>query len=155
MTFLKQMFIGLGFRHLISRSSLRLPRSLFVVFTVLLLVLAAIAQRPPVAATPRAERAAPSWLADAESLLASGRIREAKQKTEEELRAHPSSMDGYNLLGIICSQEKDYACAEGAFDRALKLDPASAETHNNLGNLLVTEGKPELAEKEFPPPYFS
>ncbi len=58
-------------------------------------------------------------------------------------------MEGYNLLGIVYSSEKDYDNALEAFQHALKLDPNSARTHNNLGNLYVAQEKFDLAEKEF------
>jgi tetratricopeptide (TPR) repeat protein len=95
---------------------------------------------------------APSDLAafaEAESLLRQGSIAEAKQKIQEQLALHPTSVAGYNLLGIAYSSEKDYANALDAFQRALKLSPNSIKTHNNLGNLYVAENEPELAEKEF------
>jgi tetratricopeptide (TPR) repeat protein len=87
-------------------------------------------------------------LTDAEQLLAQGRLPEARQIVEEILKRRPTA-EGYNLLGIICSSEKDYADALEAFERALKLNPSSAKTHNNLANLYAAEGKPELAEPEF------
>ncbi len=58
-------------------------------------------------------------------------------------------MEGYNLLGIVCTGEKDYDRALDAFQQALKLAPDSTKTHNNLGNLYVTQQKLDLAEKEF------
>jgi tetratricopeptide (TPR) repeat protein len=143
------MFIGPRFRRVTGKCSFRLRYLVPALVAGFFIVPVAPAQREPSGSEAQAHRGRPSPFADAESLLASGRIQEAKAKAEEELRAHPASVDGYNLLGIICSQSKDYACAEGAFDRALRLDPASTQTHNNRGNLLVGEGKPELAEKEF------
>ena len=58
-------------------------------------------------------------------------------------------MEGYNLLGIIYSSEKDFANALDAFQHALKLDPNSTRTQNNLGNVYVAQEKFDLAEKEF------
>src|SRR5262249_17303095 len=78
-----------------------------------------------------------------------GQMEAAKQKLEVELQGDPSSVEGYNLLGIIYSDEKDYANALRAFQYALKLDPGSKRTRNNLGNAYVAEGKLDLAEKEF------
>jgi tetratricopeptide (TPR) repeat protein len=143
------MCIGSRFKRVIGHRSFR-PRYLVAVLTTLFFIAGmAPAQRERSGSEAQADRGAASAFADAESLLSSGRIQEAKEKVQEELRAHPSSVDGYNLLGIVCTQSKDYACAESAFDRALKLDPASTHTRNNRGNLLVGEGKPALAEKEF------
>jgi tetratricopeptide (TPR) repeat protein len=88
-------------------------------------------------------------LLEAEELLRQGSIDEAKKKVQEELQQNPSSVDGYNLLGIIYSDEKDDANALQAFQQALKLDPNSTRALNNLGNLYVTEKKLDQAEKEF------
>ena len=88
-------------------------------------------------------------LKEAEELLRQGSIDEAKNKIQEELQRNPSSVEGYNLLGIVFSDQKDYADALQAFQQALKLDPESARTRNNLGNLYVTQAKLDLAEQEF------
>ena len=53
------------------------------------------------------------------------------------------------MLGIIYSDQKEYANALEAFQHALKLDTHSTRTRNNLGNVYVAERKPDLAEKEF------
>ena len=71
----------------------------------------------------------------------------AKQKIEEQLTLDPSSVEGYNLLGIVYSSEKDYDNALKSFQHALTLDPNSIRTHNNLGNVYVAQEKFDLAEK--------
>ncbi|MGH9501275.1 MAG: tetratricopeptide repeat protein [Terriglobales bacterium] len=86
---------------------------------------------------------------EAQTLLRQGSIAEAKQKIEEQLKLNPTSVEGYNLLGIVYSAEKDYDNAMEAFQHALKLDPDSTRTHNNLGNVYVAEEKFEPAEQEF------
>ena len=86
---------------------------------------------------------------EAEALLRQGATEEAKRQIQEQLALHPTSVAGYNLLGIAYSSEKNYPGAVEAFEHALKLSPNSIKTHNNLGNLYVGENKPELAEKEF------
>ena len=70
--------------------------------------------------------------AKAESLLQQGSMEEARNETLEQIKLHPSSADGYKLLGIIYSQKKDYTNALNAFQHALSLDPKSAGLHNNL-----------------------
>jgi tetratricopeptide (TPR) repeat protein len=92
---------------------------------------------------------APSPFAEAQELLSQGSIDEAKQKIQEQLTLRPKSIEGYNLLGIAFSAQKDYANALDAFQRALKIDPNSTKTHNNLGNLYVAQGKLDLAQAEF------
>ena len=88
-------------------------------------------------------------LHEAEELLRQGSIAEAKIKIQDELQQNPSNVDGYNLLGIVFSDEKDYANALQSFQQALKLDSNSTRTHNNIGNLYVAQEKLDLAEKEF------
>jgi tetratricopeptide (TPR) repeat protein len=90
-----------------------------------------------------------SHFPEVEELLRQGLIEQAKEKIQEELQRNSSSVEAYNLLGIIYSDQKDYANALEAFQHALKLDPNSTRTRNNLGNVYVAEEKPDLAEKEF------
>ncbi len=85
---------------------------------------------------------------EAETLLQQGSVDEAKKKIQEQLALNPS-VEGYNLLGIVYSSEKDYAKALEAFQHALKIDPNSTKTCNNLGNLYVAQERLDLAEKEF------
>ena len=106
-------------------------------------------QAHPVQNTARPASKAASPFLEAETLLRQGSIAEAKVKIEEQLKLNPSSVEGYNLLGIACGSEKDYDHALEAFQHALKLDPNSARTHNNLGNVYVAQEKFDLAEKEF------
>jgi tetratricopeptide (TPR) repeat protein len=84
-----------------------------------------------------------------EALVQQGHLEEAKAKIQQELQRNPSSVDGYNLLGIIESDQQDYSGALEAFEHALKLAPNSAKTRNNLGNVYVAQKKIDLAEKEF------
>src|SRR5580692_1470037 len=88
-------------------------------------------------------------LQEAEELLRQGSIAEAKKKIQDELQRNPSSVDAYTLLGIVNTDEKEYANALQSFQQALKLDPNSTRARNNLGNLYVAQNKLDLAEKEF------
>ena len=90
-----------------------------------------------------------SELAQAQALLQQGRTADAKSSVLGYLRLHPSSVEAYNLLGIICGTAHDYEGALDAFQRALKLNPSSTKSHNNLANLYAAAGKFDLAEKEF------
>ncbi len=86
---------------------------------------------------------------EAEALVQQGRLHEAKTATEQGLQSHPSSVEGYNLLGIIDADQQDYSRAIEAFQRALKLSPHSIKSHNNLGDVYVALKRFDLAEKEF------
>ena len=88
-------------------------------------------------------------LQQAEALMQQGKLDQAKAKVQEELAQHPSSVEGYNLLGIILSSQQDYDGAIAAFQQALNVAPNSTKTHVNLGNVYVAEKKFDLAEKEF------
>jgi tetratricopeptide (TPR) repeat protein len=122
---------------------------LAVMFISILAAACAAQQSAPSRSTSRPVSSAPSPFLEAETLLRQGSVEEAKQKIEEQLKLNPSSVEGYNLLGIVYSAEKDYAHALEAFQHALLLDPNSTRTHNNLGNVYVAQEKFDLAEKEF------
>jgi tetratricopeptide (TPR) repeat protein len=86
---------------------------------------------------------------EAQTLLEQHRPHEARTAALEALRRHPSSVDGYNLLGIIDSNLKDFPDALQAFGKALQMAPNSVKTHNNLGGLYISVGQLGDAEKEF------
>jgi tetratricopeptide (TPR) repeat protein len=90
-----------------------------------------------------------SPFADAQALVHQGRFEEAKDKILEELKKNPSSAEGYILLGLACTQIKNYDEAFDAFQHALKLNPRLVKIHNNLGNLYIAQEKLDLAEAEF------
>src|SRR5690348_4642362 len=48
---------------------------------------------------------------EVKELLRQGLTEKAKEKIQEELQQNPSSVEGYNLLGIIYIGQKDYAKA--------------------------------------------
>ena len=73
----------------------------------------------------------PSPFLEAETLLQQGSIDEAKKKIQEQLAIKPS-VEGYNLLGIVYSSQKDYDNALDSFQHALKIDPNSTKTATTL-----------------------
>ena len=129
----------------------RLRGIAFLTLTVILVFVRGYAAQQPTNSRSHARPAAtaPSPFLEAETLLRQGSIDEAKKKIQEQLALNPSSVEGYNLLGIVYSTEKDYTNALKAFQQALKLDPNSTKTRNNLGNAYVAQNKIELGEKEF------
>ncbi|MGH9538905.1 MAG: tetratricopeptide repeat protein, partial [Terriglobales bacterium] len=125
-------------------------RGILALTLLSVLALQVVAQRPPSSRDkPATAGKAPSAFAEAKTLLNQGSIEEAKKEVQEQLALNPSSVEGYNLLGIIYSAEKNYPAALDAYQHALKVDPNSTSTHNNLGNLRVNEGRLDLAEQEF------
>ncbi len=98
---------------------------------------------------PPASQKSDSRYLQAESLLQQGRLEEAKQEIQAQLAQDPKSVEGYNLLGIVFTNQKDFANALDAFQRALKLNPSSARSRVNLGNLYLSWQNTDLAENEF------
>ncbi|HEY3625500.1 MAG TPA: tetratricopeptide repeat protein [Terracidiphilus sp.] len=99
----------------------------------------AIAQKGPV----------PGRFSNIESLIQQRRFAEAKTAVLDELKHHPASVEGYNLLGIIATNQRDYAGAIASLQKALQLNPRSTRTHNNLGNVYVAQQQAVPAENEF------
>ena len=119
---------------------LRRATGALALFLAFLFPIACVAQRP--------SSRTPASLQQEEALVHQGRLEEAKAMTLDELQ-HSPSVEGYNLLGIIESEEHDYPNALDAFHKALKLAPNSTKTHNNLGNVYLADKQLGLAEKEF------
>jgi tetratricopeptide (TPR) repeat protein len=109
---------------------------------LLLSATTSLAQQKP-AQTP------PAVFQQEQELLRQGHLEEAKSAMLEELKRNPSSVDGYNLLGIIEADAQNYSGALEAFQKALRMDPHSTKTLNNLGNVYVAQKMPDLAVKEF------
>lgn len=117
------------------------------VFRVAILAIALPAPLPAQAG-PRKTLSSDAQLAEAEKLLGEGRLHQAEQAVEDEIKQKPT-VAGYNLLGLIEIDQKNLPGALAAFANALKLDPGSLKTHNNLANFYLADGKPELAEQQF------
>ena len=83
----------------------------------------------------------------AEALIEKGEFAQAAAIIQRQLEQNPTSVEGYNLLGIAYTDAKDFTRANEAFQQALKLAPNSARIHNNLGNLYVAQNKLDLAER--------
>jgi tetratricopeptide (TPR) repeat protein len=86
---------------------------------------------------------------EAEVLIQQHRLNEAKTMVLDQLERHPSSVEGYNLLGIILSDQQDFSGAVASFQKALLISPNSTKTHVNLGNVYVAGKQFDAAEKEF------
>jgi tetratricopeptide (TPR) repeat protein len=91
----------------------------------------------------------PSPFADAEVLLQQGKLEEARATLEQEIQKNPSSAEGYGLLGLVYTAEKNYSDALNAFNQGLKINPRSTGIRNDLGNLYAMQGSLDQAEKEF------
>jgi tetratricopeptide (TPR) repeat protein len=112
------------------------------------LILGGLGSVRSLSAAPQKPAASPAFR-EIESLIEEHRFAEAKTETLDQLERQPTSVEGYNLLGIIETDQHDYEAALASFQKALRLSPNSTKTHNNLGNLYVAEKNADLAEKEF------
>ncbi len=124
------------------RSFMHSPR----VATILRFSVMALIAIPCAAPTPAQQPN--TELQKIETLLHQGHLDEARAMALDTLSQHPSA-DGFNLLGVIESQQKDDTGALAAFHNALQLAPRSVAAHTNIGNVYLTEKKFDLAEKEF------
>lgn len=95
-----------------------------------------------------AQQTATSPLHEAETLLAEHRLAEARTEALEQVKMHPT-VDAYNLAGIIESSQQDYQAAIDSFNHALRLNPRSTKTLNNLGNAYAAQKEWGLAQSEF------
>ena len=84
-----------------------------------------------------------------QTLVHQGHLEEARTMTLDTLSQHPSA-DGFNLLGVIESQQQDDAAALAAFRNALQLAPRSVAAHTNIGNVYLTEKKFDLGREGIP-----
>jgi tetratricopeptide (TPR) repeat protein len=97
----------------------------------------------------QAQQKASTSFQQVEVLMQQGHLDEAKAAVLQQLQRDPGSVEGYNLLGIIESDQRDYANAATAFQKAIQLAPNSTKSHVNLGNFYISQNKIDLAEKEF------
>jgi protein O-GlcNAc transferase len=51
----------------------------------------------------------------------------------------PDSPDGWNLLGVVAAQQKQYLTARECIQRAIAINPRTASFHSNLGNVYLEQ----------------
>jgi type IV pilus assembly protein PilF len=61
----------------------------------------------------------------------------------------PSYALAYNGLGLVHAALGDKTRAESAFQKAIQLQPANSESHNNYGRFLCDQGRFDDSQKEF------
>src|SRR5436190_8414005 len=61
----------------------------------------------------------------------------------------PNYGDAYFQLGTLYADQRRYSEAVAQYERALKINPKSANTHYRLGQALAREGNETLAHEEF------
>jgi tetratricopeptide (TPR) repeat protein len=91
----------------------------------------------------------PNSLQAAEAQMQQGHFSQAKVTILAVLKKDQTSVEAWNLLGIVEAAQHDNAGALIALHRALQLDPNSARTHINLGNVCLGDDETAQAEQEF------
>jgi tetratricopeptide (TPR) repeat protein len=143
-----------------SLAQLRVPRArmsakqfavhiLFVFLTANSLICAQKAARSKPTHREQLSPTAREKFVEAGKFMSQGDLESARNSVLDGLKSAPQSSEGYNLLGIIYNQEKQYERAVAAFEQALRLNPGLASTHVNLGNSYFAEQKLDMAAQEF------
>ncbi len=96
-----------------------------------------------------ASETGPSKFAAQLALLQQGQLDQARAETQQKLETDPANVEGLVLLGIIESQQQDYANAIASFQSAIKIAPASSVAHNNLGACYLAQNNLDQAEQQF------
>ncbi len=77
-----------------------------------------------------------------------GKLPEARAALERSLELGATA-DGQNLLGETCASMQDFASAMGAFEEAIRLDPAHLPALLNLCRMHLFQGRMKEAEAAF------
>jgi tetratricopeptide (TPR) repeat protein len=107
----------------------------------LLLVRAQTTSRPPAQAALPA--AATAHFAAGQKLLGQNKPKLAEAEIRAGLKLAPRSLEGLNLLAIALEDQKDFAGAVEALQKALKIEPRSTATQFNLTQAYLGAGQKE------------
>ena len=75
------------------------------------------------------------------NLYNQGQLRKVFEQTKTLTERHHNSLVLWNLMGATAAQLGKLGQAVEAFNKVLIIDPNWAETHKNLGNVLIRQGK--------------
>lgn len=78
-----------------------------------------------------------------------GQLGVALEELNEALKADSRYAPSYNMLGLVYMELREFAQAEENFQRALDLDSANPDIHNNYGWFMCQRGRVEEAIKHF------
>jgi Tfp pilus assembly protein PilF len=70
-----------------------------------------------------------------------GDLPQAEPLYRQAMQAFPDSPDAWYLCGVVCQVTNRLDEAVAYYRQALRLRPAFAEVHNNLGVALAMQGK--------------
>jgi tetratricopeptide (TPR) repeat protein len=113
-------------------------------------------QNQPMEAVPLLQRASEdypesSWACVllGRAWVRAGNLPAAKKALHEALRRTPDSVEGHFYLGVVLSEQKDYAAAIPYFDKATQLKPDYALAWYNLGFCRKQQGDRAAAREAF------
>jgi len=113
--------------------------------TAICLLLPAVGKTQAPARNPYPEQS----LQAVESYLREHDYTKAKKLLEQILRLSPDSYGANELMGLALASDGDEKDATPFFERAVRIQPASAEAHQNLGTNLLRLKRIAAAELEF------
>jgi len=85
-------------------------------------------------------------IGDVKRYVDKGEYSRAIVRAYEYLDENPRSADAYNYIGFSYRKQENYEKAQGAYDRALKLDANHVGAHEYYGELHITLGDLVAAE---------
>jgi tetratricopeptide (TPR) repeat protein len=84
-----------------------------------------------------------------QALRASGRPEEARERFQQAIQTDPNSPNGYNQLGLLYLEEKNWDEAATNFRLAINASPRWSNYYYNLGRALSGAGNPKDAKDAF------
>lgn len=81
--------------------------------------------------------------------FSTGQLGVALEELKEALKADSRYAPGYNMLGLVYMELREFAQAEDNFLQALDLDAANPDIHNNYGWFLCQRKRVDEAIKHF------
>jgi protein O-GlcNAc transferase len=78
-----------------------------------------------------------------------GKLKEAEAGYRRVLDKHPDHVDALRSLGTLAHSQKDYAQALTWLERALALDPARAQVHVNIADVLRAQDRHDEAVRHY------
>ena len=82
-------------------------------------------------------------------MLSQQRFTQVYEQAQELTKQYSNNLTLWNIMGSAAAQNGQLDQAAFAFDKAINIEPSSADAHNNLGNVLLEQDKPEEAIKAF------
>ena len=82
-------------------------------------------------------------------MLSQQKFTQVYEQAQELTKQYSNNLTLWNIMGSAAAQNGQLDQAAFAFDKAINIEPSSADAHNNLGNVLRGQDKPEEAIKAF------